>query len=158
MSLWSVKILPIIILNVMSSDLFLDSVKFIVNEKNIDFKFNKLSQLMKCIGYVDSNYTLDSLVGGSFIRIRNEASNSISKILMKISLCDTDENYFAPGVIIYFMMMGKIAVLKEIYSKIPELFKKLNIDRLFKEIQYNGIFFNRYVELIPYESYISNDF
>jgi hypothetical protein len=85
--------------------------------------------------------------------IRNETSKSISKILMKILLRNTDEDYFASSVIIYFMVMGKIDSLKKIYSKIPELFKKLNIDRLFKEIQYNGKFFYKYSELIPYEAY-----
>lgn len=157
MSLWSVKILPIIVLNVMSRDVFLDSVKFIINEKNIDLQFNKLSQLMNLIDsldYTDGQYILESAIGSSFIRIRNEASNSISKILMKIILRNTDEDYFAPSVIIYFMVMGKIDSLKKIYSKIPDLFKKLNIDRLFKEIQYNGKFFYKYLELIPYEAYI----
>jgi hypothetical protein len=155
-----VKILPIIVLNVMSRDVFLDSVKFIVNEKNIDLKFNRLSQLMERINSLDYNdyqYILESSIGSSFIRIRNEASNSISKILMKILLRNTDEDYFAASVILYYMVMGKIDSLKKIYSKNPELFKKLNIDRLFKEIQYNGIFFNRYSELIPYEAYISNE-
>lgn len=144
----------------MSRDVFLDSVKFIVNEKNIDLKFNKLSQLMNLIDtldYIDGQYILESAIGSSFIIIRNEASNSISKILMKILLRNTDEDYFAASVLLYYMVMGKIDSLKKIYSKIPELFKKLNIDRLFKEIQYNGKFFYKYSELIPYEAYISNE-
>lgn len=157
MSLWSVKIPPIIVLNAMSRDVFLDSVKFIVNEKNIDLKFNRLSQLMERINSLDYNdyqYILESSIGSSFIRIRNEASNSISKILMKILLRNTDEDYFAASVILYYMVMGKIDSLKKIYSKIPELFKKLNIDRLFKEIQYDGKFFYKYSELVPYWGYI----
>jgi hypothetical protein len=105
------------------------------------------------LDYNDYQYILESSIGSSFVRIRNEASNSISKILMKILLRNTDEDYFASSVIIYFMVMGKIDSLKKIYSKIPELFKKLNIDRLFKEIQYNGKFFYKYSELIPYEAY-----
>jgi hypothetical protein len=141
----------------MSRDVFLDSVKFIVNEKNIDLKFNRLSQLMERINSLDYNdyqYILESSIGSSFIRIRNEASNSISKILMKILLRNTDEDYFAASVILYYMVMGKIDSLKKIYSKIPELFKKLNIDRLFKEIQYDGKFFYKYSELVPYWGYI----
>lgn len=155
---WSVKLLPIIVLNVMSRDVFLDSVKFIVNEKNIDLKFNKLSRLMELIGplnYTDYPYILESSIGSSFMRIRNEASNSISKILMKILLRNTDEDYFAASVIVYYMVMGKIDSLKKIYSKIPELFKKLNMDRLFKEIQYDGKFFYKYLELIPYGAYFN---
>jgi hypothetical protein len=72
MSLWLEKILPIIVLNVMSRDVFLDSVKFIVNEKNIDLKFNRLSQLMERINSLDYNdyqYILESSIGSSFIRM-----------------------------------------------------------------------------------------